>query len=342
MFRRLALSAVLFGFTLAPVRAWDPIGHMLVGQIAYDQLTPPAKAAVDAAIARFNEKDSPHDAPYDPVTIACWMDDIRSRPEMKPFAVWHYVNLPFTPEGLPVPDESAGPNVIWGIQKTEGILTGKSTDPAIDKDQALAILIHLVGDIHQPLHTTSRNEDAGGNKVKVGNLKDPLADLVFSKGGNLHFFWDSAYRRVYRDGKATVLYEAPLHDRNTPVAGHKAYAKEVRAEATALEKKYPHAMFREQGDVLSWAAESHGFGYDLGYQKLPKSNENRPVNLPAAYVDAARTCAEQRIVLAGYRLGNLLNLIFAPSEAAPPPATAPAGEKPAEIPAIQPIPTPGS
>lgn len=341
MFRRLLLfSAVLSGFALSSARAWDPVGHMLIGQIAYDQLTPPAKTAVDAAIARFNEKDSPHDAPYDPVTIACWMDDIRSRPEMKDFAVWHYVNLPFTPEGLPVPDESAGPNVIWGIRKAEGILAGKASDPAIDRDMALAILIHLVGDIHQPLHTTSRNDDAGGNRVKVGNLKDPLADLIFSKGGNLHFFWDSAYRRTYRDGKATVLYEAPLHDRHKPVAGHRAYAKEIRAAAAALEKKYPRASFKEQGDALSWAKESHGLGYQLGYQKLPAASGSKPVNLSQSYVDDARECAEQRIVLAGYRLGNLLNALLASAEATPTPTPNPADEKPAGIPAIQPIPGP--
>jgi hypothetical protein len=331
----LAAGLVLAG-TLQPARAWDPVGHMLVAQIACDQLTPAAKEQFAAMLARFNAKDTPHDAPYDPVTIACWMDDIRARPDTKPFAVWHYVNLPYTPDGMPIPDGNVdGPNVVWGIQKVEDILTGKATAPAIDKDQALVILTHLVGDVHQPLHTTNRNGDAGGNKVKVANLKDPLADLVFTKGGNLHFFWDSAYRRVYRDGFATVLYEAPLFDRAKPVAGHIAFASNIRTEATALEKKYPRStLLKEQGDAVAWAKESHALGYDLGYQKLPATPADKPVKLTQAYVDAARACAEQRIVLAGYRLGALLNKYLAEPAAASPSPTAEASPTP------EPSPTP--
>ncbi len=321
MFRRLAFFAIALTFGSSPARAWDPMGHMLVGQIAYDQLTPAAKTNFDAALARFNAGDAPHDAPYDPVTAPCWMDDIRARPDTKPFAVWHYVNLPFTPDGRPPPADSAGPNVIWGVQRMVAILSGKESDPAIDRDKAMVILLHLVGDIHQPLHTTSRGDDAGGNKVKLANLKDPLADLIFSKGGNLHFFWDSAYRRVYRNGSATVLYEAPLHDRLKPVGGHLAIEPTIRTEATSLEKKYPRARFHEQGDALSWANESHGYGYILGYQKLPPGD---PVKLTASYVNAARACAEERVALAGYRLGNLLNELLSAPATTPTPTPTPA------------------
>lgn len=319
-----ACLAVL-AFLAMPALAWDPLGHMLVGQIACDNLTPIAKTAVDAAIARFNAEAKP-DAPYSFITAACWMDDIRSRtePEFKQYAVWHYVNLPFTPDGMPVPDASAGPNVIFGVEKTQDILAGKAADPAIDKDQALVMLLHFTGDVHQPLHTTGRADDAGGNKVKVANLKDPLADLIFSTGGNLHFFWDSAYRRIYKNGDAAVSCEAPLCDRTTPVAGHNESAALVRAQATALEKKYPPSILKEQGNALSWAKESHALGYTLGYGALPTTSGGRPVKLTQSYVDNARNAAEKRIVLAGYRMANFLNTICAaPAPAPPPPTPAP-------------------
>jgi hypothetical protein len=310
---------------------------MLVAQIAYDHLTPPARTAMDASIARFNQKKindrKELDTAYDPVTAACWMDDIRSLKGLYNFDVWHYVNLPFTPDGLPAPDGNVQPNVIWAIEKCVPLVTGQTTDAAIDRDQALVMLLHLVGDIHQPLHTTSRGEDAGGNKVKLANLKDPLADLVFSKGGNLHFFWDSAYRRIYKDGSATVLYEAPLlNDRGRPVAGHKAVAEMIRREATALESKYPPSHFQAQADPPTWAKESHALGYSLGYGKLPATTGNRPVKLTEDYVTAARDCAQERVVLAGYRLANLLNLLLttpsaptaSPAPSAPPTAATPA------------------
>jgi hypothetical protein len=315
----LATAFAALTFCIQPARAWDPLGHMLVGQIAYDNLTPAAKKDLDELVARFSEKDKP-DSPYTFVTAPCWMDDIRSREEMRPFAPWHYVNLPFTAEGLPIPDPSVGPNVVNGIQKAEAILTGAQTDPAIDKDMATMILIHLVGDIHQPLHTTSKADDAGGNKTSVGNLKDPLADLIFSKGGNLHFFWDSAYRRIYKEGFATVSFEAPVYDRATPVAGHNEALSLVRAQASAIEKKYPPSIVKEQGDAVSWALESHAIGYALGYQKLPHASTGRPVKLTQAYVTESQAAAEKRIALAGYRLAAVLNQFYGdsvPASAAP-------------------------
>jgi len=332
---RLAGLAAVAVLCTSSAFAWDSLGHMLVGQIAYDNLTPAAKAGAAKALARFNARNKP-DTPYDFVTAACWMDDIRSRPEMKPYAVWHYVNLPFTADGMPVPGASAGPNVINGLQKSEAILSGSATDPAIDKDTALVILEHLTGDVHQPLHTTSRNEDAGGNKVKVSNLKDPLADLVFTKGGNLHFFWDSAYRRIYKEGFATVSFEAPLYDRARPVAGHDAALEIVRAQASAIEKRYPPSVVTEQGDAASWAKESHAVGFEIGYGKeLPPSRGGKPVKLSQAYVGESRAAAEKRIAMAGYRLAAEVNKFFDPTAANKgdrpsdaPGQTTPAVEKP--------------
>lgn len=315
------LCLAAFAFFIAPVWAWDPLGHMLTAQIAYDRLTPAAKTHIDEAIARFNAKDKP-DTGYDFVTAACWMDDIRARPEMKAYAPWHYVNMPYTPDGLPIPDASVGPNVINGLEKAVAIVSGQAVDPAIDQDQALMILIHLTGDIHQPLHATSRNDDLGGNRVKVSNLKDPLADLVFGKGGNLHFFWDSAYRRVYKNGEASVAFEPALYDRNKPVAGHQETLALVRAQATALQKKYPPATFKEQqGDPLTWAKESHSIGYTLGYSKLPAVNGDRPIRLQQGYTEAASIAAEKRIVLAGYRMANMLNKFYEKSAPTPTPTS---------------------
>lgn len=314
MLRRLSLLGLAAVLLAQPVRAWDPPGHMLVAQIACDQLKPTTKAALDAALARFNQKEH---ATYDAVTAACWMDDVRSR--TKAYNLWHYVDLPFNADGLPLPEGSATtPNVIWGIQKCEDILAGKTDDSTIDKDQALVMLLHLVGDIHQPLHATGRPDDAGGNKVKIANLRDPDADLLFSKGGNLHWFWDSAYRRVFKDGAANVAYAGPIYPRDRAVEGHKATENLVRQQATLIEQKYPSTILTKQGDPVSWAQESHGFGYTLGYGALPAPSADNKIMLPDYYVAAAHDCAEKRIALAGYRLGALLNQYFAAAPAATP------------------------
>ncbi|MGH8048501.1 MAG: S1/P1 nuclease [Chthoniobacterales bacterium] len=320
-FALLAAGLTALALSVFSARAWDPLGHMLVAQIAYDNLTPAAKTNVDALVTRFDAKDKP-DADYNFVTAACWMDDIRSRPTMKAYAAWHYVNLPFTADGMPIPNASAGPNVINGIEKAEGIISGAQTDPAIDKDMATMILLHLVGDIHQPLHTTSKPDDMGGNKVSVGNLKDPLADLIFSKGGNLHFFWDSAYRRIYKEGFATVKFEAPVYDRLKPVTGHNEALALVRTNADEIEKDYPASVVTEQGDAVSWAKESHALGFATGYGKLPAASPGKPIKLTQAYVTEAQGIAEKRIALAGYRLAALINKFYGE----PAPASTPAAK----------------
>lgn len=316
--KSLALSlAAALAFTTPFLRAWDPVGHMLTTQIAREGLTPTARAEVDAAIARFNAAKNP-DAPYDFVLAACWMDDARS--QTKEFNAWHYVNLPFTRDGEPVPAGSAdAPHVVWAIDECEAIIAGKSSHPSVDRDQAIVMLLHLVGDVHQPLHATSRGDDLGGNRVKLANLKDPLVDLIFSRGGNLHFFWDSAYRRVFRDGSATVAYEPPLYERTKPVAGHEAARGLVEREAAVIRQKYPPASFTAgQGNATEWALESHVIGYDFAYGRLPASVDGAPIRLDDGYVTAARPIAEKRVALAGYRLANLLNHLLDP--AAPTPA----------------------
>lgn len=299
------LSALLL--SAASALAWDPIGHMIVTQIAWDHLEPAARAKVEAAMKEFNAKEK---ADYTFVMAGCWMDDVRAR--TRDYNTWHYVNLPFTPDGLPLPEEDAGPNVVWGADLALGVLAGEKTHDLVPPVDALVIFSHLVGDMHQPLHTANRNEDAGGNRVLVSNLKDPQSDLIFTRGGNLHFFWDSAYRRDFRAGKAGVLYANALYPRNKPLVGHKAALELVRNDADAIEKEFPPSILASPvGTPEQWALESHAIGYEFAYGKLPTATGDNPVVLDEAYVTEARTIARKRLALAGYRLAAKLNALFA-------------------------------
>ena len=313
-FRNLLLSGAALLAAASCASAWDSLGHMLVSQIAWDQLTPKAREALTGAAVRFDASkkgDWPDDkASYDAVTAACWMDDIRSFREKYDFGKWHYINLPFTHDGLPAPDGESEPNVAWGIQRCTDIISGKAEDPAIDRDQALMMLAHLVGDVHQPLHTTNRNNDAGGNRVILKNVEKTQEEQLFGKGKNvnLHAFWDSAYRRTFRNGKAEVLYEAPVYDIGKPLSGHGAAEAMIRREAQAIEKKYPPSIITAKAEPAEWAKESHGEGYDFGYGKLPdQSPTGAAARVDENYVTTARDIAQKRIAMAGYRLGALLN-----------------------------------
>ena len=225
---RILAFVVAFAAVARPAAAWDSIGHMIVAQIAWEQLTPEARAGVEEALGRFNVKKASdrwvEDAPYDFVTASCWMDDIRSLQDRYDFGPWHFVNFPPEAEGFPEPEAGEAPNVVWGIQRCLDIMAGREDDPAIDSDQAMVMLLHMVGDIHQPLHTTNRGGDMGGNLVTVRNMHVVRDEEAFGRKreGNLHSFWDSSYRRGFREGHALVNYEAPPYHGRMPAAAHLA------------------------------------------------------------------------------------------------------------------------
>lgn len=281
---------------------WDPIGHMIVTQTAFDALTPAARAAVDRSIAEFNRKNGTN---YTFVTAGCWMDDIRGT--HKEYAPWHYIELPYTRDGEPFP-VAWQVNALWGIHHCTAILTGERTDPKVDRDQALVMLLHLVGDIHQPLHTVSRN-DAGGNKVEVPNLHDPVVE-AFPTRRNLHTFWDTSYRRTVRDGKVVETLSEPPFLPSAPAAGHARAMPIVVEETARLKSLHRPDSFPATGAPEEWVKESHRQGFDEAYGKLPGGDAANPVELDAAYVDNARALAEQKLVQGGLRLAALLNAIF--------------------------------
>lgn len=303
--RRAFISLLAAGLAFTGTAfAWDPMGHMIVGKVAYDGLTPEARAAVDKSLAEFNRKNK---TDYTFVTVGCWMDDVR--PTRKEYSPWHYIELPYTREGEPFPDPNKI-NALWGIGHCVAILKGEITDPGVDKDQALVMLTHLVGDIHQPLHTISHNNDKGGNDVKTPNLTDPVVEASPNRK-NLHTFWDSAYRRTVKDGLVVESITEPAYPPSAdPVKGHALALPIVTENAVLLVKAYQPEAFPATGTPKDWIKESHMQGYDHVYQKLPGGEAANPVTLDQAYVENAKSLANQKLVQGGNRLAGLLNEIF--------------------------------
>lgn len=321
-------AAVLFSVLallgpLAPrAQAWNATGHMAVASIAYDELTPQAKAAVDALLARHRDyplwmRDLPVGYPdrarYAFMKAATWPDDIRKTPDDRP--IWHYIDIPVIAPGY-TPDPIAllpvKPNAETQIGEESRLLTDASASDA-DRAVALCWVEHLIGDIHQPLHTSSLfspifpKGDKGGNSETLapGALDaDPILKALepthFPK--NLHAVWDDL-----------------LGDTRDPA--------QVRAMATALEHKYSRAEFpqiAQHADVRAWILEGNALAAHDVYRNgsLPLAPEpggkRAVVTLPAGYLDAAHALADRQIVLAGYRLADALNaLTFPPMSFAP-------------------------
>ena len=152
--------------------SWGVTGHRVIGEIAQDHLTKKAKKELHKIIGK--------------ETLAWWSnwpDFIKSDSTWNHASPWHYVDLPGHMEREKFIEELKnlpGKNLYTQIPAMLVELKDKSL-PVEKRRVALYFLIHLIGDLHQPLHV-GRDEDAGGNKIVV---------YWFDKKTNLHTLWDS-------------------------------------------------------------------------------------------------------------------------------------------------------
>jgi len=287
----------------SPVLAWNNRGHMIVAAEAWEHLTPQTKSAVNLLL-RHNPRyaawtsglPSASKARAAFVRAATWPDYIKKAPgyyqDRLPNAksarnigytdcwqhrYWHYKDLAFSPDQTDLLEPGI-PNAETQIR----MLTSALADPALGNDirsYDLSWLLHIVGDVHQPLHATQRfiashpQGDGGGNDVKYC-LSSPC-----EKGSSLHAFWDDAFGNA-EDLRSVIQF---AHDMAAPAA----------QDASSL-------------DPAQWLNESFEIAKAKVYQ-APIDNTLGPVVLTNAYrVDAAKT-ATARASLAGVRLANLLN-----------------------------------
>lgn len=147
---------------------WGKNGHRIVGDIAADYLTPKARKAVDRILG-----------PTSIAIASTWMDRIKSNPKYDYTHDWHWVTIP---KGKTYAETDKNPNgdVINALRTIIHELKSGSLSPE-EETRKLKMLIHLVGDIHQPLHVGNGN-DRGGNDVDVEWFYDD---------SNLHRVWDS-------------------------------------------------------------------------------------------------------------------------------------------------------
>ncbi len=176
--RRLALVVLLSLLLVTPAAwAWGPLGHRVVAALAWRQLTPAARAAVEKLLA-----GSPWDRLVD---TASWPDEIRDMPPYQ--RLWkrtrhmHYINFDSADcHYKPARQCRDGQCVVAAIGQYEKRLADRSL-PKKQRVRALVFVVHFIGDIHQPLHAGYRR-DAGGNFYQV---------QFRGHGTNLHRVWDS-------------------------------------------------------------------------------------------------------------------------------------------------------
>jgi nuclease S1 len=306
------LVSTIVGPAAAPsVRAWGCKGHQTVALLAEKHLTADAKLMVDALLSG---------NPIDPALrrycgsvgldamadASTWADDERSKdPSTGP---WHFLDVPldFTPENKIDQFCGAGGCVTQALTQQIAILKDKTATPA-NRATALRFVIHFVGDLHQPLHTTD-NDDRGANCVSLKYFRrNPHVKNNFYTP-NLHHVWD------------------------TEIVERQMEGADPEEFATTLESIFADSFAEwQQGGVQvdAWAWEGHQHAVDTVYGALPVRIAAEPANVTvktcaddnniglrmlhkhvvvgAAYQDVAGQVAEERLAQAGIRLALILN-----------------------------------
>lgn len=247
----LALAATCNAF------AWGQKGHDVTAWIAEQHLTPEAAAAVDRILGG-------HSLVY----YANWMDNASNTPEYAYSKTWHYLNID---EGETLASQPRNPKgdvltALHGIIKR--IRKGK-LKPEEEFDQ-LRMLIHLVGDMHCPMHA-GRSTDRGGNNVPV---------VYFGRDTKLHPIWD------------TALVES----------AHNWSYSEWQQQIDRISQADAEAICR--GELEDWFGETAAIAATI-YKVTPAGTK-----ISYDYLNAMTPVIETQFLRGGLRLAHLLNELY--------------------------------
>ena len=171
-FQKKILLAFFLLYLPVQSMAWGLLGHRVVGQLAESYLNKQTSREIKLILGNENL-----------AMASNWADFIKSEPSYNYISNWHYINLPtgLNEEQL---DSALKRDTITDIYTKILFLTAELKKKNLEQEKKvmyLRLLIHFVGDIHQPMHT-GRFEDLGGNKIQL---------TWFGQNTNLHRVWDS-------------------------------------------------------------------------------------------------------------------------------------------------------
>jgi len=257
--------ALMISLVLVPhALAWGPDGHLAVARIAQARLTPAAQAAITSLLGRQTILD-----------VAVWADEARNTTHPQTYN-WHFSDVPLDAAGFTRtrdcrPNTAKGDCSVAALERLTAVLRDASK-PQAARREALMFIVHIVGDLHQPLHSAERNHDRGGNDVMIAEI---------GQARNLHAAWDSGIIRA--SGK---------DDKSLAAAGEQWLMSQNASAFT-------------QGTFVDWTNEGHAIARDIVYVQAA---DQRISN--AERVEALRII-EKRIARAGVRLADVLNRAFA-------------------------------
>lgn len=188
---------------------WSRTGHRTIGEVAQNHLSGKAKRALKELLDG-----------HSLASISNFGDEIKADRRFSKFGPWHYVNYPMDKKYTDV-EPSADGDLLIGLEKCMAVVRDRNSSRE-DKAFYLKMLVHLIGDLHQPMHA-GRLEDKGGNDIQL---------QWFGRGTNLHKLWDANMIDDYGMSYTELANNLP------PLS---------KAEIKAV----------QEGDIYDWVEESH-------------------------------------------------------------------------------------
>ena len=307
---RLFLLTILICLaTSTTALAWNKPGHMLTGAIAYYELKAKDPAALEKVInllkknpyyqhewlpriQNLAESDPERHDLYLFMYAARWLDDIRGIPSLH-CDQCHYINYPFKPANQPadlLEQPPADTNILTQYTRATNTLQSGTASP-VAKSRALCWVFHLIGDVHQPLHSSTLftvvfpNGDRGGTRFYIAEAEN-------EQTRHLHSFWDGLV-----------------------MSSQKFSSVRNRARNLLNRNELQRQNFSELSETRFewWAKESFALAKKDGYlmgQLEGSPDELDGAVLPDEYKSRSEPIAIKRAMLAGYRLADLLSRKF--------------------------------
>lgn len=287
-----------------PALAWDALGHEVIALIAWEHMRPETRArAVELLKAAPADADLANLLPNDGrplaererelfLRAATWPDIVRdeafaARRKKYHQSNWHYVNYywELDENGQPRNVDRLRPqevNIVERLHALERIVADPGRDASL-RAVDLAWFLHLEGDLHQPLHSSSRvtatepEGDRGGGLFKLN-------------GDDLHWYWDSLLSKVFRQRR------------------HESDAQRVERVAGLIQEHHPRSSFKdlEAGQYEAWARKGFETSRSFVYQNVERGRTPGRPYRKAAFEEVV----EPAVALAGYRLAELLDRIL--------------------------------
>lgn len=279
----IALAAML-ALSPAQASAWGEYAHRVTADIALANVQPQTRAAIARLLRAAPELGTPECALATLEDAAVWPDCLRGEGWRWGYTfAWHYRTAPVCEAYNARANCSGGNCILAQIERNQRILADESL-PANVRLEALAFLVHFIGDVHMPLHSGD-HEDRGGNDVD--------ATYGIAPGLNLHWVWDGP------------LAERAISSAPVPLA--RRYSAAERAELGG-------------GSPADWGRESwetsRDFVYPEAFNHPVCDGESDPeaVTLTQEDIERAIPITRRRVTQAGIRMAEYLDAAFAPGK----------------------------